>query len=118
MAADTFAPPFAPSPPGTGGPITMQVRRAEFGDGYSQRARDGLNYVRRTVTLSWSALSAADLQTIVSFFKSLGGADSFTYMLPLESTQYTWTCATMTPTYVDGLIVALTAVIVEEFDLP
>ena len=118
MSLSTFAPPVAPSPQGTQKQVSGRVRRAEFGDGYSQRAPDGLNFVGRQVTLSWPALSAADSDTIEAFFIAQNsGATPFLYTLYNESTQYQWTVASWTKAYVDGDIVSLTATLVQEFDL-
>jgi len=116
MAADTFIPPVAPSSEGTSTAINMKVRRAEFGDGYSQRTPDGLNFTGRVVTLTWPALVEADLETIVSFFTGLGGASTFTYTLPFESTQFKWTCATLQAGYVDATMRSLVATLQQEFD--
>ena len=45
MALDTFSPPIEPTVSSTK-EISYNVLRADFGDGYSQRAADGLNNVR------------------------------------------------------------------------
>lgn len=116
---DTFAPPVAPSPANTTQKtVTGAVRRAEFGDGYSQRAPDGLNFTKCQLTLSWPALASADAATIEAFFIAEGsGATAFFYTPYLEATALKWTCATWTKSYVDGDIVSLQATFVQEFDL-
>lgn len=113
----TFTPSPAPSAQGTSKQVAARVRRAQFGDGYSQRARDGLNYVARGVTLSWPALTSAEADTLEAFFIAQGGADVFTYTLPLESTAYKWTCATWSRSPADNPIQSMTATLVQEFDL-
>ena len=113
----TFNPPVAPSVNGTTGTETPRVRRAEFGDGYSQRTKDGLNFVRRTMTLNWATLSIEDRDTIKDFFRDVGGADAFEYTLPTESTVYKWTNGPVRDVYVDGLLVGISVDITQEFDL-
>ena len=116
---DTFAPPVAPSPgQTTQKTVTGNIRRAEFGDNYSQRAPDGLNAVKRQLMLSWPALVSTDCATIESFFLAEGsGATAFFYTPYLESTALKWTCSTWTKGYVDGDIVSLEATLVQEFDV-
>lgn len=113
----TFTPPIVPSVSGTTQAKTPRVRRADFGDGYSQRGRDGLNYVKRTVTLTWESLSAADAATLDTFFDGVAGADAFAYTLPLESTEYKWTNGAVKKTYLGGERVTLSVDLTQEFDL-
>lgn len=114
---ETFTPAYAPSPQSTSRADTPRVLRAEFGDGYSQRARDGLNFSRRTVTLQWDALAAADADTIEAFFAERGGTEAFYYTLPLEATAYLWTAGEVRRGYVSADIVSLSVPLTQEFDL-
>lgn len=43
---------------------TFAVLEVQFGDGYSQRALDGLNYERATVTLNYENVTSAEASTI------------------------------------------------------
>jgi phage-related protein len=113
----TFTPSVDPSASGTSKDTVAQVKRAEFGDGYSQRARDGLNSVKRTVTLSWDALTTAEADALESFFETQAGADLFTYTLPQESTAYKWTCSHWRRAPIDYGVVTFSADLIQEFDL-
>ena len=112
-----FSPPSAPSVTGTSKTVTPRVKRADFGDGYSQRAVDGLNTNRRTVTLSWEALASADPDTIENFMIARGGSDVITYTLPLESASLKWTNGAVKRTYLGGSRVNLSVDLTQEFDL-
>lgn len=113
----TFTPAYAPSPQSTSRDDTPRVLRSDFGDGYSQRARDGINFSRRTVTLQWDALAATDADVIEAFFAARGGTDAFYYTLPLESTPYLWTAGKVHRGYVSANVVLLSVPLTQEFDL-
>lgn len=85
----TFAPTVVPNISSTFSD-TPRVLRAQFGDGYSQRASDGLNYQTREVNLNWDALEEAAFDYINDFFDGLDGGEAFTYTLPMESTAMNW----------------------------
>ena len=65
--------------------IMPRIRITEFGDGYTQRAGDGLNTQRQ----EWSLEFISDSTTtnaIEAFLIETGGVDSFTWTLPGQST--------------------------------
>ena len=59
----TFAPPKEPQITSKGS-ITPRLLDAKLGDGYSQRASDGLNVLLEEWTLNWSLLTNIDFDTI------------------------------------------------------
>lgn len=72
---------WCPAPDPTGD-IKLRILRAQFGDGYSQRARDGIN----TVVETWSLMfvgKAAKVQAIDAFLRERGGDRSFHWTPPL-----------------------------------
>ena len=82
MAADDFAPPYAPTTYTSN--TEAEVYVSEFGDGYEARRTKGLNPHRVTTTLDWQALSAANATTIDTYFRTLE-ASSFLYTVPGDS---------------------------------
>jgi phage-related protein len=90
MALDTFTPPVPPSP-GTKTKFTPKLRKVEFGDGYTQVTRDGLNHLRRQVPLTWEALTIAQAQALEDFFVGKGGDTPFLYALSDDSVRQ-WRC--------------------------
>ncbi|GAB1581726.1 phage tail protein [Phyllobacterium phragmitis] len=76
----------------TGGTITVKprVRRAGLGEGYVQRAGDGLNAMPRNVEVSFSLLVPEEAQTIEAFFTERKGYLPFTWTLPHETAPRQW----------------------------
>lgn len=97
---DTFSPSINPTTSGTSPTDTDRVRIASFGDGYSQRAPDGLNYQERTVSLNWPSLNVTQFTEINGFFDANGAGIAFNYTLPLESTAMKWIRTSRSPGYV------------------
>ena len=69
-----------------------RVRRVQFGSGYSQRARFGINNDPKVWTLSWENRSSAQANDIEQFFEDRGGFESFSWSPPDETTTYKWIC--------------------------
>lgn len=91
MALETFL-PCVPPQPGTRNKPEIKLLEAEFGDGYTQAAPDGLNHIRRTLSLSWEKLLPWQKDQIVGFLESQGGYKSFWYTPSNESVPVKWTC--------------------------
>ena len=83
MTLPTFAPPVSPS---VNSQKTVQPRvlKAEFGDGYRQRAADGLNSRPAAWDLKWDALTTADADAIEGFLAARGGVEAF-WWTPLDA---------------------------------
>ena len=65
--------------------VVPRVLRTEFGDGYSQRAADGLNNNPSEWNLRWE-LDDTDTDTLIAFFITHGGHTTFEWTPPREST--------------------------------
>ena len=82
----TFSPPVNPSPD-LGYTVEPRVLVAEFGDGYRQRAGDGLNTMRRRYeSLSWDNVSPAEADAITAFFAARAGVEAFFWTPPGSAT--------------------------------
>lgn len=88
--ADTF--PSISASYGSAGTTDFRIREAPFGDGYSQRAADGLNSVRRIWTLTWENRPDADIATIYDFLIDKLGYEHFLWTAPDESSPRKWIC--------------------------
>lgn len=84
MPLTTFNPPVNPTPP-SGRRVKPRVLTAGFGDGYEQRALDGLNPIQEERNETWRHLTETEAQAIESFFDSLQGVSAFKWTPP-EST--------------------------------
>ena len=68
-----------------------KVRQVQFGDGYVQRLRFGLNQDLKTWNLTFE-VSETDADTIETFLEARGGAEYFTWSPPDETASYKWIC--------------------------
>lgn len=67
-----------------GGTITFKVRKAQFGDGYSQAVPDGINNKSDSWPLTFFG-TGADVQPIVAFLDAHAGASSFLWTPPMPN---------------------------------
>lgn len=57
-----------------------KVLRADFGDGFTQRAADGINNKVNEYNLIWRNIPMEDAQDIVDFLEARGGWESFDWL--------------------------------------
>lgn len=91
MPFDTFTPPIPPSP-GTSIAKRPRLYEAEFGDGYTQVTRAGLNHIKRKISLEWEVLLPADADSIDDFLTEKGGDTPFWYTPSNAPAAIKWTC--------------------------
>lgn len=66
-----------------------RVLSAKYGDGYEQRAADGLNTDPMAFNLQFNVRSDAEAAAIINFFKDRGGVSYFTWTPPgLSQTKF------------------------------
>ena len=82
MATLPFEPKLAGDASAT---VTPRTLRVDFGDGYNQRAGDGINTTPAKWTLKWD-LIAADATTLITFFRTHGGYTAFEWTPPRSAT--------------------------------
>jgi phage-related protein len=63
----------------------LRILEANFGQGYSQTAADGLNNQVDTWDVVFSNISQADKITVMNFLRSVGGSTTF-YWTPIDET--------------------------------
>lgn len=91
MTLATFTPPVAPFT-GSKSKPEIKLKKAEFGDGYTQITRDGINHIRQVYSLSWDKLTRANAESIVAFFEQQGGDTPFYFQMSPTSPLLKWTC--------------------------
>jgi len=62
--------------------VAPRILRADLGDGYFQRAPDGLNTLGRAYQVEWRGFDTADIDTLESFFEATEGVDNFDWTPP------------------------------------
>ena len=72
---------------------TPRVFGVQFGDGYFQRAPNGLNTDLPSWTLTWTT-DATTAAAIVAFFKTQAGVTAFLWQGPEDAAQTLWICQT------------------------
>ncbi|AMB48258.1 phage tail protein [Methylobacterium sp. AMS5] len=93
---ETFDPPLPPTT--SQDKPEFKLLEADFGDGYTQTMGDGMNSVRRVVSLSWDWLNVEQADQIEGFIRKHKGADHFYYTLSDTAEQLKWTCKEITRT--------------------
>lgn len=111
---DTFSPSPAPSI-GSRLTVTHRVKKVDFGDGYGQRAQDGINAKVVVLDLVWNALTLAQASVIEAFFDSQSGYKPFYYTFHGDMLRK-YTCTGYSRSYdQSGVIVSLSATLEESF---
>ena len=67
--------------------VKFRTKIARFGDGYSQRAADGINNKIDSWNIIWDNLTETEMDTIVAALDSVGGHDILTWTPFSESTE-------------------------------
>lgn len=94
----------------------MRLRKAKFGDGYSQRSEDGINAEAVSWSLVFENLTTAEKDTVVNFLKAEKGVNVFFWTPPQTATQYKVTCEEWDAELVDAGYWSVTATFNREFD--
>jgi phage-related protein len=101
----------------SGKKTSSRIIEAQFGDGYTQRAGDGINTVVDTWNLEWNCLDSTSYLEMVNFLKARGGYESFTFIPPGESSSKKFTCKEWSTSHPGNSKYILTADFLEVFDL-
>ena len=90
MSTFTWLPSYSAS-----ADIEFKTRTAMFGEGYSQRVPDGINYLKRTWNLTFE-LPKPETDAIEAFLYARRGVESFTWTPPTGPTGL-WLCPAWKP---------------------
>ena len=95
-----------------------RVLEAEFGDGYSQRAQDGLNAERETWSVIFDRISDTDHDTVVAFFDARkGSVEPFLWTAPRAAGTKQYVAKNIKIRPDNGITWTITATFQEVFDL-
>lgn len=115
MTLNTFSPVPAPSP-GTNKKVKPKLLKADFGEGYTQYAADGMNSLKQTVTLTWDLLLPSQSDAIMNFFAGQGGWQPFYYTISDDvAGPLRWLCEDWTEERGQGGIRKVTASLTQYF---
>jgi len=111
--------PAAPNP--SFGPIsreyTAKILETKFGDGYRQRAGNGINTIGEVYNAGWHNITTAEKNIIRDFLVARGGWDAFTWTAPGDTASSKWTSVSWRETPLGGDHWNFTAVFIKEFDV-
>jgi len=114
--ADTTLPDITPSM-SSSKKVNARILKNEFGDGYSQRAADGLNNTPSEWSLTWAGQNKDDIDTLEAFFEARGGWDAFNWIPYRESSTKQFTCSEWSRNFDGAHNDTLTAKLDEVYDL-
>jgi len=69
-----------------------KINEVKFGDGYSARAKPGLNSVRQRWTVNWKNLTEAEFAQLKAFFDEKAGVSNFDYTPRGQTTALKFVC--------------------------
>ena len=94
-----------------------RILQAQFGDGYTQRAGDGINTVIQKWDVQWVNLDSTDSDELIDFFEARGGYESFRWIPPGSSLYQKFICKQWSETHPGNSKKNLNASFDEVFDL-
>lgn len=101
----------------SGKKVDFRTRRSSFGDGYTQRAGDGINTRLRKFSVTWNLLSLEEIEEIEAFLDARDGHEAFFWTPPRETTPRKYICESYSRGYTTGIHDSLSAEFEEVFDL-
>ena len=66
-----------------------RVLKAQFGDGYEMRVRDGINNTPREWTLTFANRTKADIDNLYDFINGLASVDTAKLTIPFDGSEST-----------------------------
>jgi len=100
--------------------VDARVLRADFGDGYSQRAADGINPLEETWDCEWEHLDSSEVATLEAQFTAAYGVNTIDWTPPGDSTARKFTIKSWTKTPMIGEVYIawrVNAILKREYDL-
>lgn len=117
MPIAIFTPPADPTYGPSGYQVQAKVKKAPFGDNYSQRVRDGLNHLSRTWNLTWENLTDVEANAIEAFLEARGGDEAFSWTPNITGfTAMKFTCTSWNRTPVSNKMATITATFERVYD--
>lgn len=116
MPLNTFVPATAPDV-GLSGSNKFRTLKANFGDGYKQRAGDGINTKEKKYSLSWDNLEVSEVNDIITFLDGQAGYIAFNYTLPGDSVSQKFICEDYSETWMQGNLKGCSATFELVYDL-
>ncbi len=102
---------------GSGVRHQVRVLEKKLGDGYTQRAADGLNNVALKYEAVWTGLTLEESTVLLAFFNSRGGVEPFTVPVLPGLEKRKWVCKDWSVEWVSAERRNVRAMLEEDFSL-
>ncbi len=96
--------------------VTARFLRAELGDGYDQRAGDGIQTIKEEWSVTFEALDSTNADLIIAFFEGLDGYQNFTWIPFRQTVAKKFICPSWSESYRGAGLTSVSASFVEVFD--
>ena len=97
--------------------VKTRILEANFGDGYSQRAGDGINTIKGKWNPEWTALNQVNFDELNDFFEERNGRKNFNWTPPGESTSKKFICKSWNVSHIGASKFRLACEFQQVFDL-
>lgn len=111
MAEFTYTPDF-----GAQANYKPRVRIAQFGDGYEQRAAEGINARAQSWNLQFNNRTNTEAGNILTFLEARNAVEAFDWTPPNESTAIKVVCREWTKTIARSNLNSITATFQQVFE--
>ena len=101
----------------SGGKKDYRIIEAKFGNGYSQRAKDGINNIMGSWNIAWENITSAERDTIVAALDGTNGVDSLTWQSPDSLTVDKYVVTGYNISALSGDIYTITSSLKQIFDI-
>lgn len=99
------------------GETEYRILEVQYGNGYSQRALDGLNASMSSWNVSWENIPFAQFQALVAAFDAAYGIDYFTWQAPGDATTKKWIVQKWSRAAASGNYYSVSATLKQVFDI-
>ena len=65
--------------------VVRNILESKFGNGYSQRTPNGINYKRDYISVVWDGLNSTDKGTIVAFLEAVSNGSVISWQSPYDA---------------------------------
>ena len=99
------------------GETAFRTISVQYGNGYEQRAKDGINSSKTTWGVTWAAITLAQYTTVVAALEAAGGVDYFLWKAPGDTTTKKWKVLSYIRGHSDGEWYYVNASLEQVYDL-
>lgn len=96
--------------------VTPRFLIADLGDGYTQRAGDGIQTIKETWSVTFEALDQTNANTLVAFFEDLDGYQNFTWIPFRQSVAKKFICSNWNESFPGNSLTTISATFTQVFD--